>query len=680
MSGVEPPRAEKREKTLAIHGDRRIDEYHWLRDQNDPEVIRYLEAENVHTLAQMAHTEPLQRELYDEMVGRIKETDLTVPYPEGGYLHYSRTEQGLQYRIHCRRRGSVDADEELILDANELAGNSEFFRLGVLRISPDQTKLAWSSDLEGDERYTLRFRDLKTGRDFEESIANTDDSVAWASDNSTLFYTVLDDAHRPYQVFRHQLGDDPAADELVLEEEDERFFVGLSRTRSGSFVSISLKSKITCEVLVIPADDPRAKPRVVRARVQGVEYDVEHHGDRFFILTNEEAVNFKLMAVPVDDSASASWEEIVPHRDDVMLSDVDAFQGHLVLHQRERGLPTIHVRRLSDGAEHSIDFAEPAYVVSPLENREFETRTLRFQYSSLVTPPSVFDYDMESRQRTLRKRTEVLLGYDPADYVCERLHATARDGSEIPISLVYRRDQKRPDGNPALLCGYGSYGINHEARFNSQRVSLLNRGLVVALAHIRGGGELGRRWYKAGKFLDKQNTFNDFIDCAEHLISQQVTDADRLAIMGGSAGGLLLGAVLNQRPDLFHAAVAQVPFVDVVTTMLDETLPLTVVEYEEWGNPNEERFYHAMKRYAPYDNVAEQEYPHLLITAGLNDPRVGFFEPAKWCARLRDRKTDDNMLLLKTNMGAGHAGASGRYDYLKELSLEYAFLIDRLRE
>jgi len=672
------PRAAARPVTLEIHGDRRVDEFHWLREKQNPEVLAYLEAENAYTQVCLGHTEELQRQLYEEMVGRIQETDLSVPYREGGRLYYHRTEQGLQYPVHCRRLDAEDAPEEVLLDQNQRARDQAFYRLGVLRVSPDGTQLAWSEDRAGGEEYELRFRDLRNGREYPERIARTDTSLAWYSDGAHLLYTVLDHAHRPYRVFRHRLGTDPAEDLLLHEELDERFFARVSRTRSGRFLRIELDSRVTSEVHLLAADDPDARPFPVKPRVHGVEYSVEHHGERLYLLTNEAAVNFKLIEIPLKAAAREERRELIPHREDVMLSGVDAFSGHLVVYQREAGLPTIHVRRLKDGAEHAIEFDEPAYMVAPQDNLEFETAALRFHYSSLITPPSVYDYDLETRQRTLRKRTEVLLGYDPADYVSKRCQARARDGEQVPISIVYRRDRLRPDGNPLLLRGYGAYGINCEARFNSPQISLLDRGFVIAIAHVRGGGELGRRWYESGKFLKKQTTFSDFIDCAEYLIAEGYTDSGRLAIQGGSAGGLLIGAVLNQRPELFHAALAQVPFVDVITSMLDETLPLTVIEYDEWGNPNDERYYKAMKHYAPYDNVARQAYPHLLITTGLNDPRVPYFEPAKWCARLRRLKTGDHRLLLKTNMGAGHAGASGRYDALKEVALEYAFLVDLL--
>lgn len=683
-----PPTAESRPLDLTLHGDRRVDEFHWLRDRKDPAVTTYLEQENEYARAAMAHTVELQATLYQEMVARIQETDLSAPYRRKGFFYYSRTEEGGQYRIHCRKQGSLDQDEQILIDENQLAEGKEFLRLGVLQPSPDQSLLAWSVDHDGDECYRLKVRRLSDGVDLEERIPDTYDSVAWANDNQTLFYTTLDAAHRPYRVFRHRLGTDPASDQLVFEEPDERFFVHVGRSRSGRFLFILLESRITSEAHYLDADDPAGSFQVLEPRRQGVEYSVGHHGERFFVVTNEDATNFKLMETPVTATGRDNWREVIPHREDVLLAGIDLFQEHLVVYQRERGLPTIHVRALSADpagadpadadAEHSIEFPESAYAVAAVHNHEFETSLLRFQYSSMITPDTVFDYDMATRERTLIKQMPVLGGYDPGEYVTERIHARAGDGAQVPISLVRRRDLAPDVAHPTLLLGYGAYGIHYEARFSSARISLLDRGFVVAIANPRGGGELGRRWYESGKFLDKKNSFTDFIACAEHLIESGRTEPSRLAIMGGSAGGLLVGAVSNLRPELFQAVVAQVPFVDIVTTMLDESLPLTVIEYEEWGNPNQAEFYHYMKSYSPYDNVAQAEYPHMLITAGLNDPRVGYFEPAKWCARLRQRKTDDHLLLLKTNMGAGHGGASGRYDSLKEVAFEFAFVIDRL--
>lgn len=673
-----PPVPARKPYEIEKHGDRRVDEYHWLRDKQDGGVIAHLEAENAYTAAMMRHTDELKRVLYDEMVGRIQETDLSVPVREGGYLHFVRTEEGKQYVCRCRRPDREGAAEEVVLDENELAAGNGYFRLGVYRISPDQRLLAYAVDTAGDEKYTLRFRDLATGRDFDEAIAGAATSLAWASDNRTVFYTVLDAASRPHRVFRHRVGDDPANDALVLEEPDERFFVGVGRTRSGAFIVLDIGSRITTEIRVIPADDPTRDARVVVPRRQGVEAELEHHGDRFFVLTNEHAVNFKLMEVRMDAPGPDAWRELIPHREDVMLTGIDAFADHVVVQERVGGLPQLRVRRLSTGDEHHVQFPEPAYTVELEGNREFDATELRFRYSSLITPDSVFDYDMDTRRRELRKQTPVLGGYDPGDYVCERLYATAADGTRIPISLVQRKDRPRDGRGPMFLQGYGAYGINFEPRFASTRVSLLDRGFALALAHVRGGGEMGRRWYHTGKFEHKPNSFDDFIAVAEHLIAAGYTATERLAIGGGSAGGLLMGAVVNARPELFAAVLAQVPFVDIVTTMLDESLPLTVIEYEEWGNPNEPAVYARMKSYSPYDNVRPAMYPNMLVTAGLNDPRVGFWEPAKWVLRLREQNAGSRPILFKVNLGAGHGGASGRYDFLEERAFEYSFLIDRV--
>ena len=700
---AKPPVAAQRPKALVTHSDRRVDPYYWLSSRNSPEVIEYLEAENAYTAAQMQHTEALQQTLYDEMLGRIQETDLSVPYRYGGYYYYSRTEEGKAYSIHCRKRGSLDAAEEVLLDENVLAQGHEFFSLGTYEVSPDQTLLAYATDTQGDERYTLAFKTLetadktadktpdqtadKTGDNshglLAESISNTA-GVAWANDNKTLFYLTLDEANRSFQVWRHRLGTSPDRDQLVYEEKDEAFYLSLGVTLSEAYILVSADSKITSEVRFLDANLPDEDFRVVHPREKGVEYSISHHPgsgveeSRFYIVTNDEAINFKLMTAPVVDPSKGEWKSVIPHREDVMLVDVDVFADHLVIYERERGLPTIRVQELSTGDLQQIDFPEPTYFVTDGFMREFSSHVLRFRYSSMVTPSSVFDYDMNSHERELKKQQPVLGGYDQSQYVSERLIATATDGTEVPISLVYKKGISTDRPHPLHLTGYGSYGYPYPVTFSPYRLSLLDRGVVCAIAHIRGGGEMGRKWYEDGKFLNKTNTFTDFIACAEHLINQGWTSAEQLAISGGSAGGLLMGAVVNQRPDLFRAAIAQVPFVDVVTTILDPDLPLSVMEWDEWGNPNEPEFYQYMKAYSPYDNVTEQAYPNLLITAGLNDPRVSYWEPAKWTAKLRATKTDSHQLLLKTNMGAGHGGASGRYERIKEIAFVDAFLLDCL--
>jgi oligopeptidase B len=669
------PKAEKIPYVHSLHGDERLDPYFWMRDRQNPAVLVYLEAENAYTEATMRHTLPLQTQLYEEMLGRIQETDLSVPYKDGDYYYYSRTEAGKAYPIHCRKQGSLDADEEVLLDENLLAEGHEFFELGAFDVSPDHQLLAYSVDTNGSELYTLYFMDLKTREVYPESIPDTYYSLAWGNDCKTVFYTQVDAAHRPFKLFRHQLNSAIETDVLVYHETDDFYYLNIDKTRSEAYLLMNLSSKITSEIHYLDANNPTGDFQVIRPRTTGVEYDVEHHSDRFYIVTNDEAMNFKLMSAPVVSPSVEHWETVIPHREDVMLSDVSAFVDHLVIYERTAGLPQIRIRQLASGKEHYVTFPEPTYEVGEGANPDFNTKTLRFGYTSLVTPSSVFDYDLETQERELKKETPVLGGYDRSQYVSERLQAIATDGTAVPLSLLYKKGITPNGENPLLMIGYGSYGYNYPDNFSSVRLSLLDRGVVLAIAHIRGGAEMGRKWYEDGKFLHKKNTFTDFIACAEHLIAQKWTSPNHLAISGGSAGGLLMGAVVNMRPDLFKAVVAQVPFVDVVSTILDTSLPLSAMEWEEWGNPNDKVFYDYMKSYSPYDNVEAKDYPAMLITAGLNDPRVSYWEPAKWTAKLRDTKTDHNVLLLKTNMDAGHAGASGRYEQLKEIAFEYAFLL-----
>ena len=671
-----PPRAQKIPKSSTLHGDARVDDYFWLRDRNSPEVTSYLEAENDYTQEMMKDTEELQQTLYDEMVARTKEDDASVPARKADYFYYTRREKGQNYAIHCRKQGSLDAEEEIILDENELAQEHDYFRVGIFSVSPDHNTLAYSVDTNGGESYALRFKDLSDGRDLAEIIEDTYYSFSWGNDNRTVFYTRIDAAHRPDRLFRHELGTDPSDDVLVFQEKDDAFFMWVHKTRSGRYILMGLESNVTSEFRYLDADNPSGEFRMVEPRKQDVEYDVEHQGDRFYIRTNQDAVNFKLMSAPVTDPSAQNWEEVIPHDDDVMITGIDAFADFLAISQRIGGLPVVTIRSMA-GDERKIEVQEPVYDIGLGDNREFESDTLRYEYSSGVTPHSVFDYDVNNRTRELKKETEIL-GYDRTNFETSRIHATASDGTNVPISLVFRKGAL--DHGPAhvLLMGYGSYGISMDVGFRSNQVSLLEHGVVIATAHVRGGGEMGRRWHDNGKYMHKTNTFTDFIACAERLIDAGYTTPEHLAATGGSAGGLLVGAVTNMRPDLFRAVIAHVPFVDVLTTMLDEKLPLTVGEWEEWGNPNQEDYYHYMKSYSPYDNVEAKDYPDMLITAGLNDPRVSYWEPAKWSAKLRDMKTDDNVLLLKTNMGAGHGGVSGRYEQFKEVAFEYAFILKRL--
>ena len=677
-TSTSPPIAKTQPKADTVHGEEQVDNYFWLREKSNPEVIEYLEAENRYTEAVMQHTEDFQKQLYQELLGRIKETDLSVPEKMGDYYYYTRTEEGKQYPIYCRKKGGLQAEEEILLDQNILAQGHEYLEMGVYKISPNHQLLAYSTDPTGGESYTLYIKDLNTGQLLSDQIPNTYYSVEWANDNETLFYTTLDAAKRPYKLHRHRLGSTPATDTLIYHETDESFFLDVSKTRSKAYLLMELENINTSEVHYLEADQPTGDFKVISPRQPELEYSVEHHSDQFLIVTNADAVNFKLMRASVNNPSRENWKEVIPHRESVKLDSISAFQNHLAISEREDGLRKIRIRNLATGKEHTVDFPEPVYTVHQGRNPEFNTATLRFSYGSLVTPMSVFDYDMNEGTRELKKQDEVLGGYDPSLYESERIFAEAEDGTPIPISLVYKKGLPKDGKNPLLLYGYGSYGINSDPYFSSNRLSLLDRGFGYAIAHIRGGEEMGRMWYEHGKLLHKRNTFTDFIACAEHLIGENYTASDKLIIQGGSAGGLLMGAVTNMRPELFEIVIAKVPFVDVVNTMLDASIPLTVIEYDEWGNPNEREFYDYIKSYSPYDNVEAKEYPHILVTAGLNDPRVHYWEPAKWTAKLRALKTGDNRLLLRTEMGAGHAGPSGRYDYLKETAFEYAFIFDLL--
>lgn len=676
-TGLQPPDAQKDPRKFEIHGDTRVDDYYWLRDRDNPEVIAYLKAENEYTQKMMAHTEKAQKNIYDEMLSRIKETDLSAPYRDGDYFYYARTEEGKNYEIHCRKKGTLDAPEEVILDENDEAEGKDYFAVGGFEPSPDGKLLAYSVDLKGNERYTLKIRDLATGKDLAEEVPGTYYSLEWSNDGKYIFYNRVDEANRPWQIWRHELGTKAAQDVKVYEEPNDAYFVSVSKTRSDAYLLISLRSAVTTEYHVIDANEPTSKPRVLQPRMQSVEYYVDHHRDQFLILTNDgDATNFKLMRAPVDAPQRENWKEFIAEDDEITLTGVDSFKEFLVIEERYRGLSRIRVHDWKSGDQHYVEFPEPTYAVRTTNNYVYDTDKVRYSYTSLVTPRSIFDWKVGAREAELIKETEVF-HYDRDQYVSERIFATSHDGTEVPISLVYKKGVRK-DGAPMWLTGYGSYGASYDPYFSSSRVSLLDRGMIFAIAHIRGGGEMGRQWKEDGKFLKKKNTFKDFIACAEHLIAEGYTSSDKLAVQGGSAGGLLMGAVVNMRPELFEVVVADVPFVDVITTMLDESIPLTVIEWEEWGNPNEKKYYDYIKSYSPYDNVEEKDYPDMLITAGLNDPRVAYWEPAKWTAKLRDHKTDDNVLLLKTNMDAGHGGASGRYEYLKEIAFDYAFVLDQL--
>lgn len=673
-----PPIATRRPKVLEKHGDRRIDPYYWMREKTNPEVIAHLEAENAYTDAVMAPTEALREQLFHEIVGRVQETDTSAPTFFKGYWTYTRTVESLDYEIHCRRPSTMDAPEQVLLDGNELAQGHDYFDLGFAEASPDQRLLAYAADYSGAELFELRFRDLATGDDLQDVIPDVYYGAAWASDNQTFFYTKADKAMRPFQVWRHRLGTPAGEDLLVLQEDDERFELSVEPTKSERYIIFSSSSQVTGECRFVDADTPEAEPAMIEPRRQGIEYSVDHQEDRFLILTNDGARNFRLMAAPISSPGRASWAEVVPERESVRLNFVDVHQHHVVLGERSEGLQKLEVLDTGTGAMHVVEQPEAAYTAFPGSSPAYDSDVMRFFYTSLTAPFSAVDYDMRTRQRTLVKEQPVRGGYNREDYVTERLWATAPDGVKVPISLVRKRDVQLNGSNPTLLYGYGAYEASNDPMFDPVRLSMLERGFVFAIAHVRGGGEMGRRWYEDGKFLNKTNTFTDFIACATQLVEQGYTSPANLAIRGRSAGGLLIGSVVNMRPDLFACAVAQVPFVDVVTTMLDETIPLTVTEYEEWGNPDDVEYYEYMKSYSPYDNVRETDYPAMLVTAGLNDPRVSYWEPAKWVARLRESRTDKRPLLLQTEMIAGHSGPSGRYESWREEAFITAFVLSGL--
>lgn len=672
----EPPIANVIPHTDTIHGDIRVDDYYWLRERENPEVIAYLEAENAYTEEVMGHTKDFQEKLFQEIKGRIKETDLSVPVRNDSFYYYSRQEEGLQYGIYCRKKGSLEADEEILLDVNKLAEGHDFFSVYTYSVSPDHSLMAYGVDTSGNEHYTVYIKDLTSGQLLKDIITDTDGGVTWAADNETFFYSTMDSTYRPDKVYRHKLATDQANDALIYHEADPVFGVYFGKSLSEEYLFLIMWANASSEYRYLKADNPTGQFKMIQPRQPMVEYQVTHHGDRFYILTNEDAENFRLMSAPVSNPKRSSWKEIIPERDSVLIEDVTAFKDYMAVVERENGLRQLRIRNFNNNEKYYVDFPEPIYYFRLTGNAEYTTDSIRFSYYSLVTPKSVFDYCMGTKERVLKKQTEVLGGYNPDEYKSERIFATAPDGIKVPISLVYKKSLKKDGPQPLYLRGYGSYGSSSDTYFASSRLSLIDRGFIFAIAHVRGGSEMGRWWYEQGRLKNKMNTFTDFIACAEHLVVENYTSPDSLVINGGSAGGLLMGAVVNLRPDLFRICVADVPFVDVVNTMLDPTIPLTTNEYTEWGNPEEEDYYRYMMTYSPYDNVEAKDYPNMLITAGLNDPRVQYWEPAKWTAKLRQMKTDQNRLLLKTNMGAGHGGASGRYDYLKEIAFEFAFILD----
>lgn len=672
----EPPVAKVEPVVDTLFGHVLTDNYRWLRDdsRSEPDVIGYLEAENAYADSILKPTLKLQDKIYNELKSRIKETDLSVPYRKGNYYYYSRTEEGKQYNIYCRKKASLDAPEEVILDVNQLADGKEFMSVGVRQVSPNAKLLAYATDEAGNERYTLRIKNLETGELYADKIDQISTDVVWAADNKTLFYTIPDDAWRTYRVYRHKLGDDPSDDQLIYQEDDESFWIGLGTTKDDKYIMMPIGNQTTSEWRYLKADNPNGRFKMIQKRIPDIEYSVEHHNGKFYIVTNDNALNFKLVTAPVSNPERANWTDLVPYRPAVKLDGIDMYADYMVLYEREKGLTEMTVYPFQ-GESYRIDFPEPVFTVEGSVNPEYNTVLTRFSYMSLTTPASIYDFDMKTKQRELKKQREVLGGYNPDDYQSERIMATADDGTKIPISMVYKKGMVKDGKNPLYLYGYGAYGSSMDPWFSSNRLSLLDRGFIFAIAHIRGGGEMGRQWYDDGKMFNKRNTFTDFITCGRYLVSEKYTSDDKMVISGGSAGGLLIGAVVNMAPDMAKIAVASVPFVDIMNTMLDASIPLTVIEYTEWGNPNIKDQFEYMLSYSPYDNVEPHAYPYMYIEGSLNDTRVGYWEPTKWAAKLRATKTDHNPLLLITNMGAGHGGSSGRYDWMHELAREYAYIL-----
>ena len=675
----QPPVAEKIKKELTIHGDTRIDNYYWIRERENSKVIDYLNAENAYKDSMMTHTKDFQTNLFDEIVGRIKKDDSTVPYKRNGYFYYTRYEEGGEYPIYCRKKGNMDADEEIMLNVNEMAKGYSYYRVTGIRVSEDNKILAFGVDTVSRRKYTIHFKDLITGELLPDKISITTGSSTWANDNKTVYYSTKDpETLRSDKIFRHTLGTEQIDDKLVFEEKDETFGAFVYKTKSKKYLMLGSYSTLSTEYQFASADENNPEFIIIQPREKDLEYDVSHFKDKFYIRTNLNAKNFRLMETSVESTGKENWNEIIPNRDNVLLEGIDIFKNYLVLSERKSGLTELRIINQTDKSEYYLDFGEEVYTAWTSTNLEFDTEILRYGYSSLTTPISTFDYNMISKEKTLLKMQEVLGEFNHENYEAKRLFATAGDGTKIPISLVYKKGIELNGDNPLLLYAYGSYGSSMDPYFSSVRLSLLDRGFVYAIAHVRGGEEMGRYWYEDGKLLKKKNTFTDFIDCSEYLIAEKYTNKDKLFAMGGSAGGLLMGAISNMRPDLYKGIVAQVPWVDVVTTMLDSSIPLTTSEYDEWGNPNDKEYYDYMLSYSPYDQVKAQNYPNMLVTTGLHDSQVQYFEPTKWVAKLRDMKTNDNLLLLSINMDTGHGGASGRFDRYKETALEYAFMFDLL--
>ena len=670
-----PPVAQKVAKHLSIHDDIRVDNYFWLNDRKDSNVIAYLNAENEYLQTSLAHTRTLQEKLYTEITGRIPQVDMSVPYLKNGYMYYTRYENGKEYPIYSRKIDTSDAKEEILIDANLNAAGKDYYAVGSIAVNPSNDLMAFSEDIVSRRLYTIKVKDLKTKNVLADTILNTTGSIVWYNDGSAFLYVIKDpETLRSYKVYRHILGKDSSSDEMIFEEKDETFNLGIYKSRSNQFIYIGSYSTLTSEVLICNANEANGKFKVFNARKRDHLYSVTDNGQEFFVTSNDDALNFRLFNAPFNKTERVNWIEKIPHRNNVLLEEVNCFKEFSVVEERIKGI--VKYRIIGEDQDYYIDFAEDSYMTFLTDNNVFDTNLIRYNYTSLTVPSSVFDYNIDKKTSVLLKEQEVVGGYDKSQYTSERIELKAKDGTMIPVSLVYRKDKKNRSGNPLLLYAYGSYGFSIDPTFSSVRLSLLDRGYVYAIAHIRGGQELGRQWYEDGKLLKKMNTFTDFVDCAKGLIDKKYTTKDHLYAMGGSAGGLLMGAVINLEPELFNGVIAAVPFVDVVTTMLDESIPLTTGEFDEWGNPKEKKYYDYMKSYSPYDNVGNYKYPALLVTTGLHDSQVQYWEPAKWVAKLRDMKKSNSPLYLYTNMSTGHGGASGRFERYKETALEYSFLLD----
>ncbi len=673
---AQPPAAEKQPKELTEHGNTRIDNYYWLNQREDPKVIAFLNAENEYKDEVMAGLKNLQDELFEEIKGRIKEKDASVPQLDNGYWYYYRYDEGQEYPVYCRKKGTLEASEEVMLNVNELAKDYDYYNVSGLEVSPDNKWLAYGEDTLSRRIYTIRFKNLESGETIEETIPNTEGDVVWANDNKTVFYAVKDETLRAFKIFKHKLGTDASLDQEVFHEKDPQFYLGLDKSKSKKYIIIASWQTLSREYRYLDANTPDGEWKIIQPRERNLEYSADHAGGKWYIRTNLGAKNFRLMSAEEGKTTKENWKEVIPHRDDVYFQDFELFKNHLVLTERINGIRKIRIKSWDGNSDYHIDFGEETYVAGPSNNPEWDTEVVRLSYQSLTTPPTVYDFNMATKDKKTMKEQEVLGGFDKNNYVSERIFATARDGVKVPVSIVYRKGFKKDGTQPLLLYAYGSYGYSIDPSFNAARLSLLDRGFAFAIAHIRGGQEMGRQWYEDGKLLKKKNTFTDFIDCGDYLVSQKYTDKEHLFAMGGSAGGLLMGAVVNMRPDLFKGVVAAVPFVDVVTTMLDESIPLTTFEWDEWGDPRKKEYYDYMLSYSPYDQVKAQDYPAMLVTTGLHDSQVQYWEPAKWVAKLREMKTDKNPLLLHTNMDAGHGGQSGRFRAYKETAMEFAFMLD----